>query len=37
MNLGQRVGESLWKMVGMDSLVWEEFAELMYIAFQIFM
>ena len=29
--------ESLWKMVGMNSLVWEAFAELMYIAFQNFM
>jgi len=34
--LGQRERESLWKMVGMNSLVWEAFAEFTYIAFQIF-
>ena len=37
MKLGQRRRESLWKMVGMNSLVWDVFAEFMYVAFQIFM
>jgi len=34
--LGQSERESPWKMVGMNSLVWEEFVEFTYIAFQIF-
>jgi hypothetical protein len=34
--LGQSERESLWKMVGMNSLVWETFAEFTYIAFEIF-
>jgi fucose permease len=34
-NLGQRERESLWKMVGLNSLVWEAFAVLVYVAFQI--
>ena len=37
MKLGQRGREGLWKMVGMNSLVWDAFAEFMYDAFQIFM
>jgi len=37
MNLGQRGRESLWKMVGMTSLVWDVFTECMYVVFQIFM
>ena len=37
MKLGQRGRGSLWKMVGMNSLVWDAFAEFMYVAFQIFM
>jgi len=37
MNLGQRGRESLWKMVGMNSLVWDAFTESTYVAFQIFM
>jgi len=37
MKLGQRGRESLWKMVGMNSLVWDASAEFMYFAFQIFM
>ena len=37
MNLGQRGRESLWKMVGMNSLVWDAFPEFKYVAFQIFM
>ena len=32
--MGHRGRESLWKMVGMYSLVWEAFAEFTYIAFQ---
>ena len=35
-NLGHRGRESLWKMVGMYSFVWEALAEFSYIAFQIF-
>ena len=31
--LGQSERESLWKMVGMNSFVWEAFAEFTYIAF----
>ena len=34
--LGQRGRESLWKTVGMNSFVWEAFAEFTYIAFQTF-
>jgi len=34
--LGLRERESLWKMVGMYSFVWEAFAEFTYIVFQIF-
>jgi hypothetical protein len=34
--LGQRGRESLWKMVDMNSFVWEAFAEFTYIVFQIF-
>ena len=36
MKLGQRGGVSLWKTVGMNSLVWDAFVELMWVAFQIF-
>jgi len=36
MKLGQRGRKSLWKMVGMYSLVWDAFAELTYVAFHIF-
>jgi hypothetical protein len=32
---GQRVRDSLWRMEGMSVLVWEAFAELMYVAFRI--
>ena len=35
--LDQKERESLCKMVGMKSLVWEAFAEFMYVAFQILM
>ena len=34
--LGRSERESLWKMVGMNSLVWEAFSEFVYIEFQIF-
>jgi len=34
--LGHRGRESLWKMVGMYSFVWEAFAEFTYVTFQIF-
>jgi len=37
MNLGQRGREGLWKMVGMNSLVWGAFEDFRYVAFQIFM
>ena len=37
MKLGQRGRDSLWKMVGMNSSVWDAFAEFMYVAFEIFM
>ena len=37
MNLGQRGRESPWKIVGMNSLVRDAFAEFMHVAFQIFM
>ena len=35
-NLDQRGTKSLWKVGGMNSFVWEAFAEFRYIAFQIF-
>jgi hypothetical protein len=37
MKLGQRGRERLWKMVGMNGLVWDAFAEFLYVVFQIFM
>jgi len=37
MNFGQRGRESLWTIVGVNSLVWDAFAEFIYVAFQIFM
>ena len=37
MKLRQRGRESLWKMVGMNSLVWDAFADFIHVAFQICM